>query len=238
MGLDVYVGPLSRYYTGQWETIIQQAARGSGLEVRVLRPTPQRRSIFRRLLEQLRPSLPFDQQVEQWQKEVSGLAGTPIEWDDRLDRDYFTDKPAWDCYGALLLKAAYDDQRATAYPATANDWSDNPILKESSSNLDSKYSHLLNDTEFWLPAKFDWPFLAGTLGQTDVMIGSTIALLEQLQRLNESTWKASDEAITDWRREGAAFGAPFENSAQFGFAVFYELTQLAVQHRLPMKLDY
>jgi hypothetical protein len=38
MGLDVYVGSLTRYYTGDWETIVQQAGREMGLEVRVERP--------------------------------------------------------------------------------------------------------------------------------------------------------------------------------------------------------
>jgi hypothetical protein len=74
--------------------------------------------------------------------------GVPIEWDDRADRDYFTDKPAWDCYGALVLKAAYDDRGATGYPATAENWNDNPILRNSLSDPDSKYTHLLNDVEF------------------------------------------------------------------------------------------
>ncbi len=43
MGLDVYVGPLSRYYGGDWETVIQQAAREGGFEVEVIRPGGRRR---------------------------------------------------------------------------------------------------------------------------------------------------------------------------------------------------
>jgi hypothetical protein len=238
MGLDLYVGPLSRYYAGQWETIIQQYARQSGKEVRVVRPSPMQRSIFGGLLDRLRRSAGIDHRVAQWQKEVTRVAGVPIEWDDRADRDYFTDKPAWDCYGALVLKAAYEDHAATRYPGTADNWSEDPILRSSLSDRDSKYTHLLNDTEVWLPAKFDRPFRSKTIAGTDAMIGSTIGLLGELRRLNESTWAASDEAISEWRRNGAEFGAPFEDSARFGFAIFYELTQLAVQHRLPMKLDY
>jgi len=38
MGLDVYVGPLTRYYSFEWETIIQRAGREQGLEVRIARP--------------------------------------------------------------------------------------------------------------------------------------------------------------------------------------------------------
>ena len=32
MGLDVYVGPLIRYYTGDWETIVQQIGRETGMQ--------------------------------------------------------------------------------------------------------------------------------------------------------------------------------------------------------------
>jgi hypothetical protein len=37
MGLDVYVGPLSRYYGSQWETIIQQYGQERGMGVQVIR---------------------------------------------------------------------------------------------------------------------------------------------------------------------------------------------------------
>jgi len=37
MGLDVYVGSLTRYYAGDWELIAQQAARDIGVPLRVVR---------------------------------------------------------------------------------------------------------------------------------------------------------------------------------------------------------
>ncbi|MBI5366610.1 MAG: hypothetical protein HZA54_06205, partial [Planctomycetes bacterium] len=37
MGLDVYVGTLTRYYTGDWKTIIQQVGERSGMTVEVIR---------------------------------------------------------------------------------------------------------------------------------------------------------------------------------------------------------
>jgi hypothetical protein len=76
MGLDVYVGPLSRYYTGQWETIIQQYARQTGMEVRVVRPPNPRRSIIGSLLSWVRPSAGVEQKVAQWRREVSRVAGS------------------------------------------------------------------------------------------------------------------------------------------------------------------
>jgi hypothetical protein len=41
MGLDVYVGSLTRYYAGQWETIVQQAGRQIGFDVQVVRTQPE-----------------------------------------------------------------------------------------------------------------------------------------------------------------------------------------------------
>jgi hypothetical protein len=38
MGLDVYVGTLTRYYGGEWNTIIQQMGAEAGAEISVLRP--------------------------------------------------------------------------------------------------------------------------------------------------------------------------------------------------------
>ena len=38
MGLDVYAGPLSRYYAGDWLTVVQQLGREQGIAVEVRRP--------------------------------------------------------------------------------------------------------------------------------------------------------------------------------------------------------
>jgi hypothetical protein len=63
-------------------------------------------------------------------------------------------------------------------------------------------------------------------------------MLRELEELNARTWRADDDAVAQWRSEGADYGAQLETSAQLGFSVFYELARLSVQHKLPMKLDY
>ena len=40
MGLDIYVGPLCRYYTGAWETVVQRYGRETGTSVYIVRATP------------------------------------------------------------------------------------------------------------------------------------------------------------------------------------------------------
>ena len=38
MGLDVYVGSFTRYYAGDWKTVVQRYGREEGLKVEVVRP--------------------------------------------------------------------------------------------------------------------------------------------------------------------------------------------------------
>jgi len=238
MGLDVYVGPLSRYYTGQWETILQQYGRQAGLQVQVVRTPPQGRSLLSRLVDFFRPKPNAGQAVARWQVELSRLTQVDVTWDDDPDREYFTDKPGWDCYGALLLWAAYEEHGATKFPATAERWHEDPIFKSAAADESSKYRHLLGGTEIWLPAEIRKPIQAPTLGGEPAVVGSVTGLAAELRLLNDATWRADGEAVSAWRREGAESQDRFETSARFGFAVFSELADLAVQNRLPMKLDY
>ena len=234
MGLDIYVGTFHRYYGGQWETMVQQMARGSGLEVQILRPQP---GVLDRLRSWLRPKRDPAKEVERWKGRLSAAAGVPVDWNEHPGAEYFTDKPGWDCYGALLLWAACEE-RGAGRPETAESWEKNPLLIEAMGNPVSKYRHLLGNTEIWLPVDFAEPFEAETLPGGEMMFGSAPRLASQLASLNASIWRVGEPEISEWRREAPEWGSPLEESARFGFAVLSELTALAIQHRLPMKLDY
>ncbi len=238
MGLDVYVGTLSRYYTGQWETIVQQYGREAGMAVRVVRPSDARLGFFARIFDRLRPTPNVHRQVARWQEKLSQLAGTTITWDDSENREYFTDKPAWDCYGALLLWAAYEEHGATNFPDTAERWHEDPVYEIAARDGASKYIQLLSGAEIWVPADFARPFDAPTLAGNVAVVGSVPRLHDQLKALNAATWGADADTLETWRQEGSEFGASLLKSAQFGFAVLAGLVELAVQHRLPVKLDY
>jgi len=111
LGLDVYVGPLTRYYTGDWKLITQQAAEAEGVEFHVIRQNERP------------PDAITDQgqvlsAVTAWRDALVAAAGGDLprlDWDDSPTREYFTDKPDWDGYWALRLLAARDefaDERA------------------------------------------------------------------------------------------------------------------------------
>lgn len=243
MGLDVYVGPFSRYYTGAWETIFQQYGRESGLSVEVVRPQQPKPGIFNRLLgfvtgrERRADPIAI---VTSWMAGISRYSpdGKSFQWSDLPDGEYFTDKPAWDCYGALVLFAAYDELQTSAYPATAQHWDKDPIYTAALANPSGRYRHLVGNTEIWLPGDFDPPFSGPTPSGDKAVFGSNARLLCELEDLNQRTWQAAASDLEDWRQAGAEPDAPLEISAKFGFAVFHYLAARSVDKRLPMKLDY
>ncbi len=244
MGLDVYVGPLSRYYSGQWETILQQVGRQNGLRVEVVRPRRRTISPVARLLGRLTghraPPDPTTL-VDKWRATLRthAPAGVLLTLNDSIDGEYFTDKPAWDCYGALVLWAAYDEAPPAERLVAATDkWSNDPSYVKAIANRGSRYRHLIANTEFWLPVEFDSPFEAPMPVGDRAVIGSSVRLLSELRALNQNWWRATDEDIDHWRQEGAEYGGPLERSAMFGFAVFYTLACKSTALQLPMKLDY
>lgn len=238
MGLDVYVGSLVRYYTGNWETIVQQFARGTyGVEVR--RIAPPRSGWFSRLLPGFRRSgaVAATRDIEQWRRRLESQLGTSVTWKEDPDAVYYTDKPASDGYGALLLWAAYEESPESPRPATLGRWSDDPVYRSATTNPGSRYRHLLGETELWLPVELSEPVDTESVTGDAAAVGSSIRLLEELQELNRRTWGADETRIKEWRAEGL-YDDALEGSARFGFAVFYELAQHSVRDRLPMKLDY
>jgi hypothetical protein len=241
MGLDVYVGSLTRYYAGNWETIVQQLAREGGASVQIVRPNQGRRRWFSRLLDRFRPdgTTASARAVRRWRDRLRRELSIPdLDWNETADAEYLTDKPAWDCYGALVLWAAYEDLPNAKRRPSAEGWDQDPAYLTAYENPNSRYRHLIAETEIWLPVEFSAPRSTVTISGDQVVVGSSNHLLRELRELNARTWNATDLQIANWRHEGAEYGAPLETSARFGFSIFYQLVHRSVAAKLPMKLDY
>jgi hypothetical protein len=236
MGLDVYVGTLTRYYSGEWQTVVQQAAAATGVPVEVVRMNESPDAV--------RDAAVLEGAAIAWRDGLNaGLQphlSAPLAWSEGMTAPYFTDKPAWDSYSALLTWAAHEEHPDLQRPGVAlDDWSTDAAVERSrAKDFASRYGHLLYGPELWLPGEFTFTFEASDLGGNVVSIGSVHTLLAQLHDLNARTWRLGAVDVSRWRREGAEPGAPLETSARFGFSVFLELAQAAVEHNLPMKLDY
>lgn len=235
MGLDIYVGTLTRYYARQWETIVQRTGREQGFAVEVHRQQVNDAVVDPAGLEPV---------LIAWRDMLSGALSThlsgPLRWDEGMGPDYFTDRPAWDCYGSLLVWAAHEEHAGTDLPYTPlENWAQHPaVILSRAEGFRSRYGQLLHGTEFWLPTAFEFTFKAQDPAGNEIVFGSADTLLQQLRTLNEKTWGADARTLAAWLRAGAVHGGPFETAARFGFAVMYNLAERAAEMRLPMKLDY
>jgi len=235
MGLDVYAGSLTRYLAGDWELVTQKAARELGVQLEVVRKHQPEDAI--RDPDAIRPV------VQHWRDSLSEALreklSSPLDWDEASGAPYFTDKPTWDCYAALMLWAAYDEQRHLSRPFDGPaEWSDDPAYKASTATgFYSRYSQLY-DVAMWLPCDFHFVFQADFITGSEMLIGSSIELSRQLDVLNQRTWTANVPTLDQWRFDGAEKGATLETSARFAFSIFKTLADQSTDHHLPMLLDW
>lgn len=236
MALDVYVGSLTRYYAGEWENVSERAARERGAGYRIARPGAAP--------DDDRDPDEVRETVVAWRDTLSQSLGTriasPFEWDEGEDSPYFTGRPGWDGFGSLVLWAAYAEHPAVRRPGSLpEEWDNDPILMRSNAEgFRSRYSHLVRNVELWLPGPFEFTFEGEGVDGRRVVVGSAAILRRQLEELNAATWKAGAGVVAGWGRDPPVDDAPLEQSARHAFAVLLGLASKAVEHRLPMKLDY
>src|SRR5207249_5208071 len=134
MGLDVYVGSLTRYYAQDWETIVQQWGREQGLPVEVRRSqaSPPDRITDPTVI---RPDM------IKWRSDLnqalSSRLGVELDWEEAPDAPYFTDKPGWDGYGGLVLLAAHEENPQLKPPTrvSLDSWKKDQALRVSSTKV-------------------------------------------------------------------------------------------------------
>jgi hypothetical protein len=235
MGLDVYVGSLTRYLIGNWETVVQQYGRENNVPVQVIRANNPPDAITDP--EEVLTS------VLSWRENLSQAltaSGCPaLNWDERAEAPYFTDKPAWDAYGDLVLWAAYSQSPGLVRPMmSVEDWGKDPAYQCSLEKKGGSYASLILGSEIWLPVNFDFVFNADWITGNNMMFGSAFQLARELEELNANTWKAGASQLVEWRREGKEIHEPLEKGARLAFSIFSQLAQKAIENRLVMILDW
>ena len=233
MSLDVYVGSLARYYAGDWQ---KRALPHAPAAAKDQSDEPAADDVSDP--EEIRPA------VLAWRDQLTQALGesieSPLDWDESDTAPYFTDKPTWDCYASFVLWAAYSEHPDLPVPTElVGDWTEDPAFRRSADpSYETAFPQLVRDVEIWLPHDIPFVFRAADPTGHELHIGSSIALLEQLEALNRRTWNASELALAEWRREIGAYTAPLEAAARFAFSIMTDLARKAVAHRLVMKLDY
>jgi hypothetical protein len=236
MALDVYVGTLTRYYTHDWENVVQRQAREQRMKYTLISPDGP--------VDKLPRADPAEvsNAIARWQQALTQGLGSnlrePISWRETSDAPYFTDRPGYPGYAALVLWAAYADKRDVAVPsALPEDWYNDSVWKAACEKESGTPYRQVLQPEYWLPSEFAFCFKGPSPVNQPAWIGSSLALTRQLEALNAATFAAS-EADLDHYRTGE-FDAPsqLEHAARFTLAVFLDLARKSVEHRLPMLLS-
>jgi hypothetical protein len=236
LGLDIYVGSFTRYYAGDWELAAARVAREIGATFEVVRQHNPPDAI--RDPEEIRTI------VMEWR---SGLAASlasrlpePLDWDESPDAPYFTDKPCWDGYHGLLLKAAYQEHPGLQIPREIpKDFDKDPAIQRSmGAESQTSYPSLFSNAQFWLPARFPFVFEAPDASGKKVRMASSVSLAQELSELNRNTWNMNESELDQCAMDGCEAGSPLEVAARFGYALFRRHALLSVTHRLPFLLDW
>lgn len=235
MALDVYVGSLTRYYAGNWESVSEKGGRerGPGRQGRPAGGAAQPKENER-----------IRARVLAWRGQLgrsspANVAG-PLDWDESDDAPHFSARPGWDGFGSLVLWAAYAEHPALRRPVTLpEEWDDDPaLLRSNADGFRSRFSHLVRNVELWLPNGFASTFEGEDVDNRRIVVGSAKTLARQLSDLNSVTWKVHRAEMASWGRRPPLADGALELKARYAFAVMQALTSRAVEHDLPMKLDY
>ena len=106
MGLDIYAGTLTRYYSHNWKTVVQQWAEENGWGFQKITPDGEAADNE----EEMSPA-EVQAVVENWRDQILSAISQPGQlpyapWPEDNEKPYYTDKPDWDAFGAMLLVAA------------------------------------------------------------------------------------------------------------------------------------
>ena len=159
MGLDIYAGTLTRYYSHNWKTVVQQWAEENGYSFNRITPDGEPADD-----EELSPT-DVQAAVENWRDQILAAISQPDQppyapWPENNEKPYYTDKPDWDAFGAIVLletmKAADKDHRvfklqfeAGEFDMVIYDQKENSCeifeIKHSSKQVPFQYRHLVDE---------------------------------------------------------------------------------------------
>lgn len=131
-GLDIYTGALTRYYSHNWKTVVQQWAEVNGYSFRKITPGGEPAAEEELTCEEVRN---IQNAVKRWRDTLldaihqkNGLPYTP--WPEDNEKPYYTNKPDWDAFGTMLLVAACHTYGELVPPTVERGWNfaEHPLI--------------------------------------------------------------------------------------------------------------
>lgn len=232
MALDIYVGGFARFYAREWENVVQAWARQTGKHYQQIAPGGM-------------PDPPkWDEvadAVKHWRTAINNGLGAhllaPLDWDESHSSPYFTDRPGYDGYGALVVWAAHTELGTTPPEAYNGEWYNDDAFKQCAQPKQGQRYRPITCASLWLPGKFEFSFDFDDLTGTKVHISSNASLENALSELNSKTFKMSQEDFGVARKGGFGEKPTLEQLAQFGLALLHALAVKSVECHLPILLS-
>ncbi len=233
MAFDIYVGSASRYFAGNWKTIVQQAAEADGIAYQVVRPTPSPLSkIF-----QPKPEKAYRDFLNGIKKETDFQGNGEPLWNDSPELDYVTDRPAWEGHYGLLIKYAYLMQPELTPPATLpKALEEEPTYQAALRTPDPRIRQLAFG-EIFIPTALKIMFVGKTIGGVDVPICS-LGLLDWALRHICELWGTDRTLVGALELDQHDRDAPLDVAALFGLSIYCRLLDEARSRYLPLIKDY
>lgn len=260
MGLDIYSGTLTRYYSSNWENIVQQLSEENGYKCVMtddhgneIKATNDNAEIA-----QIRETLTM------WANNIGANLHPPIPaplWDETVDCDYYTDKPDWEAFGALVMLQAYVslNRRLPEYVESGFNAFEDPIVEEAATKKIA--NSLLSEVALWLPIPDKTIFITAYPTGDEGAISTVSLLKQELDELNRQLWNADEATILSWRDD--KYYMPVEQKkpnlilrfirrtnktpkekfrtedlAQCAYSILYQAVCFAEEHKVPILLDY
>ena len=179
MGLDIYAGPLTRYYSHNWKTDVQQWAEENGYSFNRITPDGEPADNE----EEMSPA-EVQAAVENWRDQILSAISQPGQppyapWLEDNEKPYYTDKPDWDAFGAMLLVAACRTYEEPVPSTVEKDWifGEHPLVARLASDEERVWS-LFRGATWWLPLSDSFLF-QGSLPTDDTAAIATLGGLRK-----------------------------------------------------------
>jgi hypothetical protein len=232
MAFDVYAGGFARFYAREWENVAQKHARETGMEYQIIHAGgdsgPAKWEEVQEAVAHWRAAL------------MNGLrenAPADLDWNEGRDAPYFTDRPGWDGYSALVLMAACVACKEPFPKKIPKDALASDILARTLSPNFHGGFRSITQVQLWLPGLFEFSFDFVDLCNQKTHVGSVQCLNTDLREL-VSNQGLSEQQLATSLREAYEDGADFRKIAHFGLAVFSRLADEPLKHRLPIILSF
>ncbi len=252
MGLDLYVGTLTRYHTGAWETEAQRTCREAGLPMRVIYANGRPR----RLMKLTAPIF-----IERWRRRlvrnVAHVIQGDLSWSEGKSKPYLARKPDHDGRHALVLAGAYAERPELTRPRDIPETAENDPAYAAASEHYLRSIVAVLECHMFLPSADMFLMAERDAVGVDRVVTTTASLAWALDSINKVLWQADEAQIAQWATRGPLSkrtmvfedgrisqvvdnppsANSFEHTAQFGFAVYSEALAFSRTHDLPILTD-